>query len=67
MLLVPCDDVVGGGGEGDDVVVVEPHGNRDSDDVAPAVIIPIFLLAIAVAQREKMVGWIRLNLGQGWG
>jgi hypothetical protein len=50
MLLVPCDDVVGGGGEGDDVVVVGPRGNRDSDDVAPAVIIPIFLLAIAVAQ-----------------
>jgi hypothetical protein len=34
------EDVVGGGGEGDDVVVVGPHGGRDSDDAAPTIIIP---------------------------
>jgi hypothetical protein len=34
------EDAVGGGGEGDDVVVVGPHGGRDSTDAAPTVIVP---------------------------
>jgi hypothetical protein len=45
---VPCEDVVGGRGEGDNVVMVGPRGGRDSDDVALEVIVPIFLLAVAV-------------------
>jgi hypothetical protein len=52
---VSCEDVVGGRGEGDDVVVVGPHDGRDFDDVVPAVIIPIFLLAVDVcccSERE---------------